>query len=328
MSAATISNYKNTFRHLSNFSKDKKFVLRIKEVSFMTKKQHFKEKKYWDNFDFRFGSFLYANKLNDNSARLVMKQLKSFFKYLKSEKGINAGDYHKSFFMPNEHDKSFFLSQEKLAFLIFSKSLENNLSTVLKRVKDVFVFGCITGLRYSDLMKLTKNDIETNFEKTYLHLRSSNTKILLPSFAVSILDKYTEWRKSNTLLPFFWLQNFNKHIQKIGEIAGWIEPSPQEQYVQGELKTIYADSKKRKHPRYCDLITSDTMHRTAVYSMTIQGMDEQLVKKISGYKPYSDMFSEKTKFINPIFTSQLDKIVDQWNEEHNPSRDETGEPYD
>ncbi|MBK6987034.1 MAG: hypothetical protein IPH33_01650 [Bacteroidetes bacterium] len=61
-------------------------------------------------------------------------------------------------------------------FLIYDKDFSNRLPERLKAPKDIFVFGCTVGLRLSDLMMLTRNNIEKVYDDYYLKVRSKKTQ--------------------------------------------------------------------------------------------------------------------------------------------------------
>ena len=53
---------------------------------------------------------------------------------------------------------------------------------------------------------------------------------------------------------------------------------------------LYTDKKKKKLHRFCDLVTTHTMRRTAITTMLSLGMPEYLVRKVSGHAPGSKEF--------------------------------------
>jgi|TARA_B110000090_G_scaffold8918_2_gene9172 hypothetical protein len=65
------------------------------------------------------------------------------------------------------------------------------LSKSLRKSKDLFTFGCTTGLRVSDLFALKKTNLEKLGESYYIRQQSKKTntatKIKLPSYAVTIV---------------------------------------------------------------------------------------------------------------------------------------------
>jgi hypothetical protein len=68
----------------------------------------------------------------------------------------HVGSFHKKFYAPHEEIEIIVLTPERLNYLIHDKELHKKLTPDLKKVKDVFVFGCSVALRYSDLIALNK----------------------------------------------------------------------------------------------------------------------------------------------------------------------------
>src|SRR5699024_6978151 len=86
----------------------------------------------------------------------------------------------------------------------------------LDRVKDVFVFGCLTGQRYGNYSKITKNDIVG--DRILVSDDKDSTKILnipLLEPARAILEKY------DYNLPVISNQKFNKYIKKAFKKLGY-----------------------------------------------------------------------------------------------------------
>ncbi len=120
----------------------------------------------------------------------------------------------------------------------------------MQRSKDFFVFGCTVGLRFSDLSKLKKQNIEIRDGNTYLKVRSqktaTDTMVKLPPHAIAVLDKY---KKTKTgLLPAISLFRFNANLKKIAALAGWVQPVPKFRTVRGAS----IQQKANAPTRFCD----------------------------------------------------------------------------
>lgn len=96
----------------------------------------------------------------------------------------------------------------------------------LDRIRDVFLFGCYTGLAYIDLKQLNRHHIMKTSESSYA-IRKPRQKTgqesiipLLPA-AIRILQKYS---LTSDFRDFRWTisanQNMNFHLKTIGKIAG------------------------------------------------------------------------------------------------------------
>jgi len=250
-----------------------------------------RENTYWKRFYRRFCQFLYHNKgYFDSYAGGVFKVLKTFFRYLLVEKGYPVGEYYRSFRVPVGHLLPVVLSPERLRRLITDTGFYNRLKPHLKLTLDLFVFGCTTGLRYSDLMNLRKSAFLRVEEGAVLLLHTIKTgtlvRIPLHNYAVQILQKYH--RNARFLLPRLSNTNFNLNIKEIIRLAGWDEVLPRYRYRKGKLVEIRKPDGKSW--RFYDHVSTHTMRRTAITSLLMLGVDEHTVRRISGHAPGSREF--------------------------------------
>lgn len=231
--------------------------------------------------------------LYDNYVGNNMKILRAFFNYLNNEQGLRVGSFHKNFYVRNEEIPIVVLSPEQLNFLIYDKSFEESLSNRLQRTKDIFVFGCTVALRVSDLLSLSGSNLEITEGKYYLNVISKKTqtptRIKLPDYAIEIIQKYHRSRHKN-LLPVISNFNLNKNLKLLAETAGWTTQVAKTRGRRGISISLDKTSKIDKGFRFCDLITSHTMRRTAITTMLSLGMTEFMVRKISGHAANSKEF--------------------------------------
>ena len=281
---SSIDNYTYVLRNLILFSEETKTELRVCDILKLTKKELLSEKNHWKKFYKNFTEFLYKRGCYDNYVGATVKIIRVFFNYLKLEKDIYAGDFHKQFYVRKEEIDILVLSPEQLKFLIHDQDFYDNLTPSLKRIKDIFVFGCTTGLRFSDIFLLTNINFEQNGSDWYLKIKSKKTKtytnIKLPQYAVKIYLDYKPAKAKTAVFGKISLFNFNKSLKNIGEKANFVAPIEISREKQGRTKRIITQSSK---DRFCDKMSSHMMRRTAITTLLILGMPEHLVKKISGH---------------------------------------------
>jgi integrase len=296
-----------TYKLLEKFSTHCIQPLRFKLLIKTSLREIQKEKRYWENFFLDFSGFLYRDQgYFDQYAGSVMKVIKAFFNYLLIEKGLPVGQFHKRFRIPQERLTPVVLTPAQLNFLISNKDFENSLSVSLKRTKDIFVFGCTVGLRYSDLMRLKKINVRNDIKGTVLQITTSKTgaevSIPLPEYAVALINKYR--RKAGVyLLPRLANSNLNLQVKRIIEKAGWTYPLPKMRHRQGKL--VEVKTGKGNNYRFCDHICAHTMRRTAITTLLMMGVPEVMVRKISGHAPGSKEFY---KYVD-IVQNYLDEKV-------------------
>lgn len=291
ISKGTLENYRNCLRVFRKFSEQKQFLLRLRPVHRLNKRELVIEKNYWKKFYRRLTSYLYDDcGYYDNSAGQIIKNVRTFMGYLKKEKGIDAGEFYKFFYARKEAITIFPLMPEELNFLAYNKEFEMSLNKRMQELKDFFVFGCTVALRFSDLNALQKNKIRHINGDHYLAVRSIktgiDTLIKLPDYAIAIVGKYGNLKKR--LLPYFSMSRMNETVKLLAERAGFTQVVYITRNRRG--KPVVQKRKDRKELRFCDVVSSHTMRRTAITTMLSLGVPEQIVRKISGHTPGSEEF--------------------------------------
>lgn len=305
----TIDNYVYIFKNLTQFSINTSFDLRVVDCNKLNKRELLVEKKYWKKFYKNYTEYLYKKGCFDNYVGANIKCIRIFFSYLKKDKDIMTGDFHKEFYVRKQELPVLVLSPEQLKFLIHDKAFESQLTITQRKIKDIFVFGCTTGLRYSDIFLITNKNLEQSGEDWYLNVTSkktkTNTSVKLPSYAVEIISKHQSKSARKTLFTKTDLSNFNRILKIIGEKAGWtkeVEISREQQGV--AQKVNYAKEKTR----FCDNMSSHMMRRTAITTLLILGMPEHLVRKISGHSHGSTSFNRYVHHAQAYIDKEIDKV--------------------
>ncbi len=308
---ASIQNYHYVLQNLIKFSAENKLELRICDASKLDKRELLSEKSYWKKFYQKFTEFLYKNGCHDNYVGANIKVIRVFFNYLKNDKDLHTGDFQRLFYVRKEAIEIFVLSPEQLKFLIHDKTFEESLIPSLRRVKDIFVFGCTTGLRYSDIFLLTSKNFEQSENDWYLKQRSQKTKtfslVKLPTYAMAIYQNHQPADKRNTVFGKISLFNFNKSLKQIGELANFTNIVETSREKQGKTQKT-TTSKTNPKNRFCDKMSSHMMRRTAITTMLILGMPEHLVRKISGHSHGSSSFNRYVHYAQAYMDKEIEKV--------------------
>ena len=304
----TIQNYYYVLQNLIAFATDSGIELRLCDALKLTKRELQSEKNYWKKFYQKFTAFLYKRGCYDNYVGANIKVIRIFFNYLKNDRDFNTGDFQRLFYIRKEEIDIFVLSPSQLKFLIHDSEFEQTLIPSLKRVKDIFVFGCTTGLRFSDIFLLTNKNFELSNGEWYLKLKSQKTKtfsyIKLPGYAIDIYKKYKPESTKTPVYGKISLFNFNKSLKQIGEQAGFINPVEVSREKQGKTKKLQATSQTR----FCDKMSSHMMRRTAITTLLILGMPEHLVRKISGHSAASSSFNRYVHYAQSYMDKEIEKV--------------------
>jgi len=305
----TVVNYSSCYKLLEDFSVEKEFDLVVYEVKGNNKREHASLKRYWNGFYQRFTDYLYKEKgCFDNYTGQTIKLIRTFFNWLNNDAGIFTGPYHRAFYVCKEEINIVTLTVDQLRFLAFDQPFENSLSKPLQRSKDIFVTGCLVGLRFSDLSKLKRTNIENRDGVSYLKVRSQKTNtdtlVKLPEPAIAILNKYP--KNKIALLPSVSLFRFNKNVKKLAELAGWVHPIPRSRTKKGIQKE--KNNAALAQVRFCDALSSHTMRRTSITTMLTSGMPEYIVRKISGHTSDSKAFFRYVSLAQSLMDKEIDKM--------------------
>lgn len=312
----TIENYIYVQRYLNEFELFSNSRIRIKIVNSSNKRQVLAEKKYWKKFYLNFTNYLYMNKgCFDNYVGAVIKTIRVFFNYLNRELAISTGEFYKSFYISKEEVPIVTLLPEQLQFLVSNTEFYNGLTKPLQKAKDIFVFGCSVALRVSDLFALKFSDIQEIGKDSYLSINTIKTntivRIKLPDYAILIVKKFKEAaKKRKTIFPPIPATRFNNQIKTISFLAGWTNNIGKRRTKRGVVIESYLDDCKGQF-RFCDLVSSHTMRRTAITTMLMLGMKEHVVRKISGHSDNSKSFFRYVNLVQSYIDNETDIVFNK-----------------
>ena len=152
----------------------------------------------------------------------------------------------------------------------------------LERVKDVFLFCCFTGLRYSDVFNLKRSDIKENHIEITTVKTSDSLVIELNNHSRLILEKYAHVAfEHDKALPVISNQKMNDQLKELTELAEIKEPV-RETYFKGNKRM---DEVKPKYK----LISTHAGRRTFICNALSLGIQPQVVMKWTGHSDYKAM---------------------------------------
>ena len=156
----------------------------------------------------------------------------------------------------------------------------------LERVRDVFLFQCFTGLHYSDVFNLRRNDIKGDYIEVTTVKTSDSLIIELNdhSRAMAILEKYKDVEFENDkALPVITNQKMNDYLKELAELAEINEPVRQTNYKGNERIDEVT-------PKYA-LLGTHAGRRTFICNALALGIPPQVVMKWTGHSDYKAMKS-------------------------------------
>ena len=209
--------------------------------------------------------------LNNTTIAKQLSTVKTFLNYAKKQ-GINITDKYKDFTIKKENLEVIALTNEEFETL-FYLDLANNKK--LAQVRDIFCFACATGLRYSDLFQLKRENIKTDEIRITVKKTKEPLAIPLTPYSKALLSKYEAQHQP---LPMISNQKLNDYVKELCLLAGITE----------EVEIVRFRGIKREaitYPKY-NLIGVHTGRKTFATLSLEKGMSAEEVMAITGHRDY------------------------------------------
>lgn len=253
----TIIHYKQTFRVLKEY------------CSSVGKDTSFED----INLDFyeSFVNYLYTRGYADNTIGGYIKHIKVFMNEAIERKLTNNTEFRsRRFKRTQEITDKIYLNLEEVNRLY---QLDLSKDTKLEKVRDLFIVGCFTGLRFSDLTQITANNFINN--KTQLKLKTEKTG----EFVVIPLHKTVNEivRKYNNEIPnVISNQKMNDYLKEIAKLAKLNEKI--------SISMTKGGVKQSEVFEKWQLVTVHTARRSFATNMFLLDIPTISIMKITGHK--------------------------------------------
>jgi integrase len=211
----------------------------------------------------------YLNHINNTYSR-NLGLFKTFMYYAKDKKYT-----YNDKFMNFKKATRVITNQIALTLEDLNKLLDHNFeSKKLERVRDVFVFACVTGMRFGELSLITKSNVNDHFIilKEEKDENKEAREIPLTSISRYILTKY------DYQLPLIKNQKQNEYIKEVFQELKYTH-KVQKVTTKGKENII-------EEMEFYNRISSHTARRTFITLMKRQGKSDKLIASITGH---SDM---------------------------------------
>ena len=308
ISDTTIRVYKQAFKVLQEYA-----VNRGKKLDFQNINLAFYE-------DYK--SFLEFNQCYaKNTVGKHIRVLKTFLNDAKT-KGVEVHvDFkHKNFKGVTENVNNIYLNETELNTIAgLDLSDRNNFVDIVKgeglekttvrinyqsldRVRDLFLVGAYTGLRFSDFTTIPKQSIDLKNKLISITTQKTNKAVVIPihKTVISILDKYRE-KTENSLPPPLSNAKMNEYLKGIAKLAGLIE-------IISKKKTIAGKQTIRNFKKW-ELVCTHTARRSFASNSYKMGIPVYSIMGITGHS------SEKTfkNYVKLDETEHAHIIATFWN---------------
>ena len=282
---STLKSYKVVKRNLLDYQAAKRCVLNFNSididfynsfVDYLTKPTKSKTKT---------GKTIFNAGLSKNTIGTRIKILKTFVSEANERNIIVPADYKKkSFKVLKEETNTIYLTESELKQMFYIETTPESLNILktelgadklpdyLAKVRDLFLIGCYTGLRFSDLSKLNKDNIAKDNTLNIKTIKTNQT-VVVPIHPITkqIFEKY-DYQLPREISN----QKFNDYLKIIAKIAGINELITTE-ITKGGFKVSQTTEKYK-------LVTSHTARRSFATNAFLADMPSISIMKITGHK--------------------------------------------
>lgn len=177
-----------------------------------------------------------------------------------------------------EPTNAVFLSMNEITRIYYYKFEKQDKRKAKERIRDLFVIGCLTALRYSDYSTLTKENLQNGFIVKRTKKTNVDVKVPAHDYVKEIFSKY------GGFIPCgLCIQYFNKYLKVIMKEIG-LNDIITYSYTKGG-KLITATREK------WELISSHTARRSAATNMYLTGrMKTFEIMKLTGHRSEQNFF--------------------------------------
>jgi site-specific recombinase XerD len=270
ISKETIKTYYTTLNKLQSFQQATNHTLHYNTIN--------------NEFYYKFLKYLRANGLYDNTVDKHIKNLKLFMYHSLSQEKHNNNTFQ-TFKRTRTKTDFVVLEQNELRKLYYEYKPKNE---KYKAVRDAFILGCCTGLRFSDLTKLTTGSFvitrdenkeiieDAGYSFIKVPVQKTSDYLLVPfnHFICEIIEEYDIENQEIKFLKHN-IQNFNNIIKSVCRDAG--------------INSIVKVARKKNkelipvEKAKCDFVSSHTMRRTFI-SLLSNMTEITNIQAVSGHK--------------------------------------------
>lgn len=224
----------------------------------------------------QFKSWLTSKGLTLNYVGALLKDLKLTLKQSYQE-GFhqNTVFQHSEFKRLVEEVDNVYLTEQELARLY---SLDLKKSPRLDRVRDLFLIGCYTGLRFSDFSELRPENITHEGRVLTRKTQKTGGRVSIPLNVnvLAILKKYNRDGEPGTPPKAITNQRMNMYVKELCQRAGILELV--------EVSRTKGGFRDTRTLEKWELVTTHTARRSFATNAFLAGLPTVAIMKITGHK--------------------------------------------
>lgn len=266
---STIVKYTTLGKHLLAYEKLKGVKLTLEDI----------------NMIFYNGFMVYCigQGFRTNTVGKLVAMIKAFMNYAYDRKFTRNLEF-KKFKVKSEMTEPVFLTMEELQAI---EKFDPGTNASLAISRDVFVVGCFTGQRVSDLLSMKKKDLKKSKDgEVWWEVRQVKTRKVVRVFIINkarkILDNYLNAdHQDGYVLPRISPVVINRNLKVIGKVAG----------LTAEVtKVNYCGNKKQEvtGPKYM-FLTTHVARKTFVSMLCSSNMPDHEIQSLTGHASSREM---------------------------------------
>lgn len=274
--------YARTYYYIQAYEKKKKVHLEFKNI----------DKVFLNDFV----SFLKERNLSTNTIWHKVVSIKAVMKAANDEE-VTDNTKYKQFKNVSEESQSVALNEKELEII---SNYDFSRSPHLERTRDLFLVGCYTGLRFSDIIRIKEEHIRGGM--LTIQQQKTDEFVTIPLHPVFL----GIWRKYGGVLPNnISNQRFNERLKAVCREAG-LKERVMKSITKGGRKqtTIYEK---------WQLVTSHTARRSFATNLYKSGFPSISIMQITGHKTESSFL----KYIKVTKEEHAKMLLAHWQKNGN-----------
>lgn len=177
-----------------------------------------------------------------------------------------------------EETSAVFLSMNEITRIYYYKFENQDKRRAKERIRDLFVVGCLTALRYSDYSTLTEDNLQGNYIVKRTKKTNVDVKVPAHDYVLEIFAKYNGHIPSGLCIQYF-----NKYLKVIMREIGLNDKITYSFTKGGKLQTVTREK--------WELVSSHTARRSAATNMYLTGRMKTLeIMKLTGHRTEQNFF--------------------------------------
>lgn len=279
----TLRVYKQALRILEEF----------KATEYKNRPFSFEQIDYY--FYTQFQQYLVKQNFSTNTIGKHIRTIKTFFLEAQ-ERGLMPNFSPKKFKAVSEPSDAIYLNESEINTL-FELDLRHN--PRIEKVRDLFLVGCWTGLRFSDFTRIKKENIDGEFIEIETQKTGEVVVVPIHPQVEAIMKRYEGVTPNNLPKPIS-NQKMNNYLKELGRIAGFNE-MVSESITKGGIRQTVNYAKN-------ELITTHTARRSFATNQFLAGFPSASIMKITGHR------TEKAfmKYIKVTPREHANKLRELW----------------